>query len=107
MAELTPTLVRANSTIGANATLLCGITIGHGAFIGAGAVVARSILGYALVLGNPARQVGWMCVCAKKLRLPASAPLESRATCSHCGRSFVRTPGGLSDGNLAPGKELL
>jgi acetyltransferase-like isoleucine patch superfamily enzyme len=99
MEELTPTLVRGYSTIGANATIVCGVTIGRYAFVGAGAVVLRSLPDHALVVGNPSRQIGWMCVCAEKLPLSASAPPGSRATCLRCRRSFVRTPNALS--NLA------
>lgn len=54
------TLVRRGATIGANATLVCGITVGRYAFVGAGAVVVKDVPDYALVLGNPARQRGWM-----------------------------------------------
>lgn len=54
------TLVRKGASIGANATIICGIEIGRYAFIGAGAVVTKDVLPHALVLGNPARQVGWM-----------------------------------------------
>lgn len=95
--ELSPTMVRENSTIGANATVLCGITIGYAAFIGAGTVVTRSVPDYALVVGNPSRHIGWICFCAQKLLLSSSAPLKSRVTCSRCSRSFVRTSGGLSE----------
>lgn len=58
--QYTPTYVRRGATIGANATILCGIEIGHHAFIGAGAVVTKDVPPYALLLGNPARQAGWM-----------------------------------------------
>lgn len=54
------TVVRRGATIGANATIVCGITIGRYAFIGAGAVVVKDVTDYALVLGNPGKQVGWM-----------------------------------------------
>ena len=54
------TLLRRGCTIGANATIVCGITVGRYAFVGAGAVVARDVPDYALMLGNPARQKGWM-----------------------------------------------
>jgi acetyltransferase-like isoleucine patch superfamily enzyme len=69
-----PTLVKRGSTIGANATIVCGVTIGEGAFVGAGAVVTASVGAYALVAGNPAHRIGWMCACGE--RLPASL---------HCG----------------------
>ena len=58
--EYQSTLVKKGASIGANATIVCGNQIGEYAFIGAGAVVTKEILPYALVLGNPARQVGWM-----------------------------------------------
>ena len=66
--EYLPTLVRKGATIGANATIVCGITIGRFAFIGAGAVVTKNIPEYALVVGNPARQTGWMSEFGHKLK---------------------------------------
>jgi len=54
------TLVKKGASIGANATIVCGVTIGEYAFIGAGAVVTKDIPNYALVVGNPSRQIGWM-----------------------------------------------
>ena len=73
--EYLPTLVRQGATIGANATIICGNEIGAFAFIGAGAVVTRSVPAQALVVGNPATQIGWMCKCGE--RLPES---------NHCNR---------------------
>lgn len=58
--EFRKTLVRKGATIGANATIVCGHTVGNYAFIGAGAVITSDILPYALVVGNPARQIGWV-----------------------------------------------
>ena len=69
--EYKPTLVQKGATIGANATIVCGITIGRYAFIGAGAVVTRDIPDYALVIGNPARQTGWMSEYGHKLKFSA------------------------------------
>jgi acetyltransferase-like isoleucine patch superfamily enzyme len=89
------TLVRSNATLGANATLLCGITVGRYAFIGAGAVVLRSIGDFALIVGNPGRQVGWMCICAKRLPLEMSTPAGKTCICPHCNRLFERRPEGL------------
>jgi len=66
--EYKPTLVKKGATIGANATIVCGITIGKYAFIGAGAVVTKNIPDYALVIGNPARQTGWMSEYGHKLK---------------------------------------
>lgn len=66
--EYKSTLVQKGATIGANATIVCGITIGKYAFIGAGAVVTKNIPDYALVVGNPARQTGWMSEYGYKLK---------------------------------------
>ena len=66
--EYKQTLVQRGATIGANATIVCGITIGKYAFIGAGAVVTKNIPDYALVVGNPARQTGWMSEYGHKLK---------------------------------------
>jgi UDP-2-acetamido-3-amino-2,3-dideoxy-glucuronate N-acetyltransferase len=80
--EFAPTRVARGATVGANATIVCGHTIGAYAFIGAGAVVTRDVPEYALMLGTPARRVGWMCRCGE--RLPgASAP-----TCTACGARY-------------------
>ncbi len=74
-----PTLVRRGATIGANATIVCGITIGACAFVGAGAVVVHDVPDHALVVGNPARRIGWVCACGE--RLPKSL------ACA-CGRAY-------------------
>jgi len=66
--EYKPTLVQKGATVGANATIVCGITIGKYAFVGAGAVVTKTIPDYALVVGNPARQAGWMSEYGHKLK---------------------------------------
>lgn len=66
--DYSSTLVRKGATIGANATIVCGITIGKFAFIGAGAVVTKDIKPYALVVGNPAKQTGWMSEYGHKLK---------------------------------------
>ncbi len=58
--EYLPTLVKKGATIGANSTIVCGVTLGEYSFIGAGAVVIKDVPAYALMVGNPARQVGWM-----------------------------------------------
>ena len=75
--EYKQTLVRKGATIGANATVVCGITIGQYAFIGAGAVVTKNIPDFALVVGNPARQSGWMSEYGHKLKFN----LEGFAVC--------------------------
>lgn len=88
--EYRPTLVRRGATLGANCTVLCGHTIGAYAFVGAGAVVTRDVPNYALVLGNPARQVGWMCHCGT--RLIGGRP---EFACASCGASYREQEGQL------------
>jgi len=78
--ELVPTLVRRGATIGANATIVCGVTIGEHAFVAAGSVVASDVPPHALVMGVPARRVGWVCQCAERLSDDLSC---------HCGRRYV------------------
>ncbi len=80
--EYLRTLVRKGATIGANATIVCGSEIGAYAFVGAGAVVTRNVHAYSLVLGNPARKVGWMCACG--VRLSGSGSVQ----CSACGSRY-------------------
>jgi UDP-2-acetamido-3-amino-2,3-dideoxy-glucuronate N-acetyltransferase len=65
--QLVATLVRRGASIGANATVVCGVTIGRHAFVAAGAVVTRDVADHALVVGNPARRVGWVCTCGRRL----------------------------------------
>jgi UDP-2-acetamido-3-amino-2,3-dideoxy-glucuronate N-acetyltransferase len=94
--ELIPTRIGANATVGANATIVCGVTVGRGAFIGAGTVVVRSIPDFALMVGNPARQTGWMCACGKKLQLPVAGPKGLSVTCRTCSREFTVAAEGLA-----------
>lgn len=93
--EFETTRIRSGATLGANATLLCGITVGKCAFIGAGAVVLHSVPDYALIVGNPGRQVGWTCECAHRLALEMPAALGAMCVCSHCQKEFVRVEEGL------------
>ena len=67
--EYLTTLVRKGATIGANATIVCGNEVGAFAFIGAGAVVTKPVPAQALMVGNPAKQIGWMCQCGERLEL--------------------------------------
>lgn len=86
--EYRRTLVKKGASIGGNATVLCGITLGRFSFIGAGAVVTRDTPDYALMVGVPAEQVGWMCYCG--IRLPDST---KRPQCSTCGRRYLIVEG--------------
>lgn len=85
--EYKQTLVKRGASLGANSTIVCGNTIGKYAFIGAGAVVTKDVPDYALVVGNPARIVGWMCACGIKLLL---ANGDGKAKCAACGRSYSK-----------------
>ena len=78
------TLVKKGATIGANATIVCGHTIGRFAFIGAGAVITRDVPDYALVVGNPARQIGWMSEYGHRLNFDAN----NRAKCPESGDEY-------------------
>lgn len=81
--EYRPTLVQRGASLGANSTVLCGTTIGRYAFVGAGAVVIRDVPDYALVVGSPSRQVGWMCECGVTLTRDISP--GSALACKACG----------------------
>ena len=82
--EYKKTLVKKGATIGANATIVCGINIGEYAFIGAGTVVIREVKPYAMLVGNPARQIGWMSEQGEKLNFDK----DGRATCSLSGDQY-------------------
>jgi UDP-2-acetamido-3-amino-2,3-dideoxy-glucuronate N-acetyltransferase len=84
-----PTLVRQGATIGANATVVCGVTVGRFALVGAGSVVTADVADYALVVGNPARRVGWACACGQTL--------PDNLHCA-CGRSYELAGGRLVRG---------
>ena len=90
-AEYLRTLVKRGASIGANATVICGGTIGEFAFVAAGAVVRGDIPAYALVVGVPARQVGWMCACGVRLEL-----IRGSATCQACGSAYREEGGRLT-----------
>ena len=87
--EYRRTLVRRGATIGANATIVCGTTLGEYAFVGAGAVVASDVADYALMVGVPARRIGWMCQCGERL------PDDGRGTCAACGSTYEPAAEGI------------
>jgi len=91
--EYRRTLVKRGATLGANCTLVCGITIGEFAFVGAGAVVNRDVPDFALMLGVPARQAGWMSRFGERLALPLQG--EAEAVCRHTGDRYRLTGGRL------------
>lgn len=85
--EYRDTMVRRGATLGANCTIVCGVTVGQYAFVGAGAVVNRDVPDFALVVGVPAHQVGWMSRYGERLTLPLSGVGE--AVCPHTGDRYV------------------
>lgn len=87
--EYRNTLVKQGSTLGANCTIVCGVTIGEYAFIGAGAVINKDVPAYALMVGVPAKQIGWMSRHGAKLNLPLTGNAE--ANCSETGELYKLT----------------
>lgn len=89
--EYRRTLVRRGSSIGANSTIVCGVELGEYSFIGAGAVVTSDVPGYALMVGVPARQVGWMCQCGERLDASETGGQSAPTfACRVCGSSYRR-----------------
>jgi UDP-2-acetamido-3-amino-2,3-dideoxy-glucuronate N-acetyltransferase len=84
--EYRRTLVRRGATLGANCTIVCGITVGEYAFIGAGAVIQRDVPDYALMVGVPGRQIGWMSQHGERLKLPLTG--DADATCPSTGMKY-------------------
>ncbi|EGV30437.1 hexapeptide repeat-containing transferase [Thiorhodococcus drewsii AZ1] len=84
--EYRPTLVRRGATLGANCTIVCGVTIGEYAFIGAGSVITKDVKPYALMVGVPARHIGWMSAHGERLELPLTG--KGQATCPGDGHHY-------------------
>ncbi len=78
--KITETFVKRGASVGANATIRCGVTIGEYAAVGAGSMVTKDVPSQALVVGNPARQIGWVCKCGFKL--------DSDGKCTECGEKY-------------------
>lgn len=83
------TLVKKGASIGANATILPGLTIGQSVLVGAGSVVTKNVMDHSVVIGSPARHVGWICNCGKRLDFDSSAEASGREIPCNCGRSFA------------------
>ena len=88
MDQIRPTLVKKGATIGANATIICGTTLGEYCFVGAGAVVNQNVPDHALVVGNTAHQIGWICRCGERL--------DESLICRVCGMEYERIDSGIN-----------
>ncbi len=92
MDQIRPTLVKKGATIGANATIVCGITIGRYAFIGAASLVNKNVPDYSLMVGNPAKQIGWACECGERL--------SDDLKCMSCGKKYEKIGEGIRQKSL-------
>jgi UDP-2-acetamido-3-amino-2,3-dideoxy-glucuronate N-acetyltransferase len=104
---VSPIVLRSGSSIGAGAVVVAGVEVGGFAMIGAGAIVTRDVPSHALVVGNPARRIGWVCDCGRRLVADdgtgASAAPSGTLSCPACGRTFVYVP---DDEALRPAKGM-
>jgi UDP-2-acetamido-3-amino-2,3-dideoxy-glucuronate N-acetyltransferase len=91
--EYRTTLVKHGATLGANCTIVCGVTIGAFAFVGAGAMINKDVPDYALMVGVPGRQIGWMSAHGEQLDLPITG--NAQTVCEHSGECYV-----LADGSV-------
>ena len=85
--QVAETLVKKGASIGANATIVCGTTLGSYCLVGAGSVVTKDVPDHALVVGNPARIIGWVCYCARKIADKALSPGNHTLECDNCKRT--------------------
>ncbi len=92
--EIRDTLVKKGATLGANCTIVCGVTIGEYAFIGAGAIINYDVKPYALMVGVPAKQIGWMSQYGEKLDLPLTG--KASTTCAATGLKYLLENGELT-----------
>ena len=92
--EYRDTIVKKGATLGANSTLVCGVTIGKYAFVGAGAVINKNVKAYALMVGVPAKQIGWMSEFGEQLDLPLHG--SAKTMCPHTGEIYLLNSGYIS-----------
>ena len=85
--EYRDTLVKKGATLGANCTIVCGVTIGEYSLVGAGAVINKNVAAFALMVGVPAKQIGWISKYGEQLDLPLSG--NAHALCEHTGEEYV------------------
>lgn len=91
--EFKPTIIRGGATIGANSTIVCGNTIGKYALVGAGSVVTKDVPDYTLVVGNPAKKIGYVCQCGERI-FPEKTAIY---TCEKCGKTYQLIGGILKE----------
>jgi acetyltransferase-like isoleucine patch superfamily enzyme len=95
---VSPILIKKGASVGAGAIVVAGVDVGSFALVGAGAVVTRPVADYALVVGNPARRIGWVCACGARLTdtrgnpAPAELVADDTALCASCDRQYVYMP---------------
>jgi UDP-2-acetamido-3-amino-2,3-dideoxy-glucuronate N-acetyltransferase len=95
---VSPILIRNGASVGAGAVVVAGVDVGPFALVGAGAVVTRPVLGHSLVVGNPARRMGWVCACGARLTdshgtaAPAALAAGAEALCPSCERRYLYVP---------------
>lgn len=92
--EYKNTVVRKGATLGANCTIVCGVSVGQYSFVGAGAVINKDVPDYALMVGVPARQIGWMSRFGEQLDLPLAG--EAETVCPHTGDCYRLANGSVS-----------
>lgn len=92
--EYRDTLVKRGATLGANCSIVCGVTIGQYAFIGAGAVINRDVPDYALMVGVPAKQIGWMSKFGEQLKFKQQVDRTTIAICSNTGEIYIKNKKG-------------
>tara|TARA_B110000305_G_C19305954_1_gene571583 strand:- start:272 stop:853 length:582 start_codon:yes stop_codon:yes gene_type:complete len=95
--EYQDTIIKKGATLGANCTIICGFTVGKFAFVGAGAVVNKDVPAYALIVGVPAKQIGWMSEHGEKLDLPVLGNAET--ICKHSGQKYILKNNNLTVNN--------
>lgn len=92
--EYKDTLVKRGATLGANCTIVCGVTIGEYAFVGAGSVINKDVPAYALIVGVPGKQIGWMSRFGERINLPLVG--QGKYTCPHTGDVYLLEAGAIS-----------
>ncbi|MCD4696890.1 MAG: acetyltransferase [Bacteroidales bacterium] len=84
------TMVKKSASLGANSTIVCGHTVGKYSFVGAGATVTKNVPDYALVVGNPAKLLSWVCACGNRLSMTTDEKSNESDKCSECEREYTK-----------------